>query len=165
MCSDLFEGSVGMLYGIWWVCSYNIMWHIDLKHRSLYLLLSNMNCSKHWTSCIFQSKIWALFIIFQNLTEVWCYLTHWGRNKMDAISQTTFSSAFPWMKMFEFRLKVPKGPITNIPALVQIMAWRRPGDKPLSEPMMVRLPTHMCVTRPQWVNQCRLGHRLKKIDL
>ena len=31
----------------------------------------------------------------------------------------------------------PKGPINNIPALVQIMAWRRLGDKPLSEPMMV----------------------------
>ena len=46
---------------------------------------------------------------------------------------------------------VPKGPINNIPALVQIMAWRRLGDKPLSEPMMVRLPTHICVTRPQWV--------------
>ena len=46
---------------------------------------------------------------------------------------------------------VPKGPIYNIPALVQIMAWRRSGDKPLSEPMMVSLPTHICVTRPQWV--------------
>ena len=32
---------------------------------------------------------------------------------------------------------VPKGPINNIPALVQIMAWRRSGDKPLFEPMMV----------------------------
>ena len=32
-------------------------------------------------------------------------LTHWGRDKMDAILQTTFSSAFSWMKMFEFRLK------------------------------------------------------------
>ena len=30
------------------------------------------------------------------------YLTHWGRDKMDAISQTTFSSAFFLMKMFEF---------------------------------------------------------------
>ena len=30
---------------------------------------------------------------------------------------------------------VPKGPINNIPALVQIMAWRRTGDKPLSEIM------------------------------
>ena len=33
---------------------------------------------------------------------------------------------------------VPKCPINNIPALVQIMAWRRPGDKSLSEPMIVR---------------------------
>ena len=32
---------------------------------------------------------------------------------------------------------VPKGLINNIPALVQIMAWGHPGDKPLSEPMMV----------------------------
>ena len=48
---------------------------------------------------------------------------------------------------------VPKDPINNIPALVQIMALRRPGDKPLSEPIMVRWPTHICVTRPQWINK------------
>ena len=47
---------------------------------------------------------------------------------------------------------VPKSPINNIPALVQIMAWRRPGEKSLSEPMLVRLLTHICVTRPRWVN-------------
>ena len=46
---------------------------------------------------------------------------------------------------------VPKGSIKYIPALVQIMAWRQPGDKPLSEPMMVVLPKHICVTRPQCV--------------
>ena len=33
---------------------------------------------------------------------------------------------------------VPKGPINNNPALVQIMAWCRSGDKPLSEPMINR---------------------------
>ena len=55
--------------------------------------------------------------------------------------------------MIRITLKfVPKGPIDNNPALVQIMAWRRPGDKPLSEPKMVRLLTHICVTWPQWVN-------------
>ena len=47
---------------------------------------------------------------------------------------------------------VPKGLTNNIPALVQIMAWRQPDDKPLSEPMTVNLLTHICVTRPQWVN-------------
>ena len=55
---------------------------------------------------------------------------------------------------FKISLKfVPKCPINNIPTSVQIMAWRRPGDKPLSELMMVRSLTHICDTRPQWVNQ------------
>ena len=44
---------------------------------------------------------------------------------------------------------VPRGQINNIPALVQVMAWRRPGDKPLLEPMMVNLATHIYVTQPQ----------------
>ena len=61
------------------------------------------------------------------------------------------------MKMYDFFIKislkfVSGGPINNITASVQIMAWRRPGDKKLSEPMMVRIPTHMCVTRPQSIN-------------
>ena len=43
---------------------------------------------------------------------------------------------------------VPKGKINNIPALVQIMAWRCPGDKPLYGPLMFSLSTHICVTRP-----------------
>ena len=39
----------------------------------------------------------------------------------------------------EISLKfIPNSPISNIPALVQIMAWRWPGDKPLSEPMLTR---------------------------
>ena len=63
---------------------------------------------------------------------------------------------------------VPDGPINNIPTLVQVMAWRRPGDNPLSEPMMVILPTHICVTRPQWVNNvlyaklCYIGNVIQK---
>ena len=32
-------------------------------------------------------------------------LTHWGRDQIDAIFQTTFSNAFSWMKMCEFRLR------------------------------------------------------------
>ena len=62
---------------------------------------------------------------------------------------------------------VRKVPINNIPALVQIMAWRWPGDKPLSEPMLVSSLTHICVTRPQWVNTPTAGRcscKLKTID-
>ena len=47
---------------------------------------------------------------------------------------------------------VPKCSINNNPALFQIMAWRRSGDKSLSEPMIASLLTHICVTRPQCVN-------------
>ena len=32
------------------------------------------------------------------------------------------------------------------------MAWRRSGDKALSEPTLVKLPKHICVTQRQWVN-------------
>ena len=52
---------------------------------------------------------------------------------------------------------VPMGPINDIPALVQIMAWRWPGGKPLSEPMTVNLLMHICVTRPQWFNPILTG--------
>ena len=48
----------------------------------------------------------------------------------------------------KFVLKVR---INNIPSLVQIMAWRRPGDKPLSELMMFNLLMHVCITPLQWV--------------
>ena len=53
---------------------------------------------------------------------------------MAIISQTTFSSALSWMKMYEF---VQKDPIINyIQILVQMMAWRRTDRKSLSEPMV-----------------------------
>ena len=62
-----------------------------------------------------------------------------------------FLSEDVWIS-FKVSLKfVPTGPINNIPALVPIMAWRRSGDKPLSEPMIVSLLKHICVVRPGWV--------------
>ena len=75
-----------------------------------------------------------------------------GRHFADDIFKSIFLNENVWIPI-KISLKfVPKGPINNNPALLQVMAWRRPGDKPLSEPMMVRLPTHICVSRPQWVN-------------
>ena len=85
-----------------------------------------------------------------NQNKSFLALTHGGQDKMAAIFQTTFSNALTWMKMYEFRFIIP---INNIPALVQIMAWCHPGDKPLSEPRMVTLLMHICVTRSQWVDR------------
>ena len=75
-----------------------------------------------------------------------------GRYFADDIFKCIFLNENAWISL-KISLKfVPKVRISNIPALVQIMAWRRPGDKPLSEPVMVSLLTHICVARPQWVN-------------
>ena len=76
---------------------------------------------------------WATF-------HTYLWWTHWGRDKVADVFQTTFSNADSWMKTSEFRsafhwssfLKVQ---MTNIPAMVQIIAWRRTVNKPLFEPM------------------------------
>ena len=75
-----------------------------------------------------------------------------GRHFPDDIFKWIFLNENVWISINISLKFVPRCPINNIPTLVHVMAWRRPGDKPLSEPMMVRLPTHICVTRPQWVN-------------
>ena len=60
----------------------------------------------------------------------------------------------------QFSLKfVPKGPIDNIPALVQIMAWHRIGAKPLSEPM------HICGTRGRWVKGWTVSNSIINCNL
>ena len=74
------------------------------------------------------------------------------RHFADYTFKCIFLNKEKWISL-KISLKfVPKVPINNIPALVQIMAWHRLGDKPLFEPKMVRLPKYICVTRPQWVN-------------
>ena len=53
-----------------------------------------------------------------------------GRNLADDIIKRIFMNKKVWISI-KISLKfVPSDPINNIPALVQIMAWRRPGDKP-----------------------------------
>ena len=72
-----------------------------------------------------------------------------GRYFLDDILKCIFLNENVWISITISLKFVHKGPFNNIPALVQIMAWRRPGDKPLSEPMMVSLLAHIYVTRPQ----------------
>ena len=74
-----------------------------------------------------------------------------GRHFADDIFKCIFVNEDVWIPIKNSLKFVSMCPINNILALVQIMAWRREGDKPLSEPMLVSLPTHIWVTRPQWV--------------
>ena len=69
------------------------------------------------------------------------FTTHLSLDKMDAIlADDIFKCIFvnendidPIQISPKF---IPRSPIDNKPPLVQVMAWRRIGDKPLPEPMM-----------------------------
>ena len=68
-----------------------------------------------------------------------------GRRFADDVFKCIFLNENVWI-LIKISLKfVPKGPNNNIPALIQVMAWHRSGDKPLPEPMVVRLPTHIYI--------------------
>ena len=78
--------------------------------------------------------------------------------KMAAISQTTIFKCIFLNENICISINaslnfVPRDQINNIPALVQIMTCRLVGAKPISESMMVSLLTHICIFRPQWVNE------------
>ena len=74
---------------------------------------------------------------------------------MAYIAQTTLSNENEnVLFLLQISLKsVPKVQINNIPTLVELTAWRHPGDTPLSEPMMFSLLMHIYITRPQGVNR------------
>ena len=78
-----------------------------------------------------------------------------GSHITDDMFKCIFLNENVWIPI-EMSLKfVPKGSINNNQALFQIMALWRPGDKPLSEPMMVSSLTHIFITWPQWVKGAR----------
>ena len=120
-------------------------------------------CSSFVYLCMMEMVLIQLTMVFFDLGG-WCFRNSNAsyvlntlrprqndRHFPDDILKWIFLNENVWISI-EISLKfVPKGQINNIPALVQVMAWRLPGDKPLSEPMVVRLLTHICVTRPQWV--------------
>ena len=85
--------------------------------------------------------------------HVWNFSTHLGRDKnWRHFAYDIYKCIFlnRHVRIFlKNLLQMIK--IYNIPALVQIMAWCRPDNKPLSGQMMISLLTHICVTRPQWV--------------
>ena len=70
-------------------------------------------------------------------------LTHLPLDKMAAnLADDVFECVFLY-KMTKIPIQisvkfVPRSPIDNKPALVQVMAWRLINDKPLSEPMMTQ---------------------------
>ena len=120
-----------------------ISWYYLSWVLTLYLLL----CSRfHHQAPWSQIGITILQFLFNTLRP-----RQNGHHFAEDILKCIFLNENVWISHKISLNFVPKGPSNNIPLLVLIMAWRRSGDKPLSEPMIVFLPTHICVTQPQWV--------------
>ena len=138
------------------------MWHKPCRTFHPWSPCTKTRCLLHhvWTTNTFYLE-WGHELVITPQGFRWDLVTHLHLNTLRPrqderhFADDIFTCIFfneNCCILIEFSLKyVRKGPIDNNPALVQIMAWRRPGDKPLSEPMMVSLLTHICVTRPQWV--------------
>ena len=84
----------------WWfeTLSHPLWRHRNEKRSSVFLLVA----------CLYQGQWWgggygrcAISAIPFTLSAS---LSHWGRDEIETISQTTFSNAFSWMKMYWFRL-------------------------------------------------------------
>ena len=133
-----------------WLTYSNIYWWIFLKQNvSWFKFHQNLSSSIQLTVCQHWYR-WQHSVTlygFLNSLRPRPNRSHFA----DDIFTCIFLNENVWFPI-KISLKfVPKGPINYIPALVQIMAWRRLGDKPLSEAKMVRWATHICVIRPQCV--------------
>ena len=98
------------------------------------------------------------FIIYYNLNTL--RLRQNGRHFPDDILKYIFVNENLWILIKISLMFVPKDPINNNPAVVQMMTWCHSGDKPLSDPMIISLQTHICVTPPQWVKPLVFSYNL-----
>ena len=145
--------------GCWHQAAMWILWGHPAHREWLqkkHVCIIGMVCPITWEHSQFSTKFPPMRLIWAG-----CFNTLRPRRNEQHFADNIFKHIFfnenVWISI-KIPLKfVPKGPINNIPALVQIMAWRQSGDKPLSEPMMVSLPTHICVTRTQWVNAASIS--------
>ena len=151
------------LFSSWiWMRLPNInKWRNSISTKRLFMIFNMWRLEQdgHFeTTCFGDKKYYCILIKISSFLPgigIWPHFVMTLFNKVALMHP--ISNAFSWMKIYKFTssLKfVPKGSIDNIPALVQIEAWHRPGNKPLHEPMMVRLLAHISVTWPQWVKHC-----------
>ena len=101
-----------------------------LNIHLIFFLSKNVDCLRN--------NVWGIKCFFNTLRP-----RQDGRHFADDIFTCNFFNENCCI-LIKFSLKyVRMGPIDINPTLVQIIAWRRSGDRPLSEPMTISLPTHI----------------------
>ena len=99
----------------------------------------NFSCCFLFSDFVWFTKCWFEYAI----TDIPFILSHLRLDKMVAIlADNNFKCIFLNQNdrmLIQISLKfVPRSPIDNKLTLVQVMAWRRRGDKPLPKPMLIR---------------------------
>ena len=118
------------------------------RHRNHYDVT---NTSIHYTATVFRRVI-----LGQSRGRKFNSSTPWGRDKIPAISQTTFSKAFSSMRMFKCQLKFHWSWFPRA-QLIIFQHWSRQwlgveqSTYHYLNQCCPRLPAHICVTRPQRV--------------
>ena len=132
------------------LCHIILRWHTEILKIKLYISLE-------WVKVDYNYTLWLLLVCIHFIVCMFNINTLRPRQNGRHFADDTFKHIFLEENVrisIKISLKfVWRSPIDNIPALFQIMAWCRPGDKPLSEAMMLSLLMHICVARPQWVNK------------
>ena len=127
-------------------------------------IISRLN---HYFTCKSKKYFIVLFFIHHLINCLWNgsigsvllkQLTHWGRDKMAAIFQTTFENGFSWMKIYEVRLRFhwsfflgAQSPYSSIGSYNGLTPTRRQAIIWINDGYIS--PMHMWVTQPQWVKQ------------
>ena len=85
----------------WFETTWRWLWrhYNEIRNEEDYSLSSKSIYTVAFATCL------TTFFSMVQIGQIVQLLTHWGRYKMAAISQTILSNSFSWMKMLEFRLK------------------------------------------------------------
>ena len=103
--------SVIQLHSVLWYVIIIIYMYAQPSHRRGFCMNENFQamvlCKYHYLSMP-QPKCWFNLYLRVHYTLVFIQSslpTHWGQDNLADILQTTFSKAFSWMKMYEYRLR------------------------------------------------------------
>ena len=97
-----------------------------VKNTVIKLCLLHFCCCPQWDKEDVTSSVLSVGL------SSWHILAETKWHFPDDLMKQIFLNENVWISIKILLKFVPKGPINNIPALVQMMVWRRLGDNPLS---------------------------------